>query len=59
MASLAIEIGLYLVDGRSTAVFPIAVAYAVLSGIALALLLCRINAGIRQNIHDGRVTSAR
>jgi hypothetical protein len=53
VASLGIEIALYLVDGRSAVVFPIAVAYALLSGIAVAMLLCRINAGIRQNIHDG------
>ena len=55
VASLAIEIALYLVDDRSTAVFPVALGFAVLSGIAIATLLHRINAGIRQNIHDGVV----
>ncbi|MFC0434916.1 hypothetical protein [Kutzneria buriramensis] len=57
IASVVVELVLYLVDSTSTAVFPAAIVFAVLSGAAIATMTYRINAGIRQNIRDGVVGS--
>jgi hypothetical protein len=57
ITSIVVELVLYLVDDMSDAVFPVAIVFAVLSGAAIAAVAYRINAGIRQNIHDGVVGS--
>jgi hypothetical protein len=55
LASIAIEIGLFLLDRAWDGALWLSLAVAIISGCSIATLMYLINAEIRQNITDGTV----